>query len=79
LDLPAGAYTVTLSSVGAKVSRSILFKVYVRLPNGQFNQNGFSEFGQDMHNKNHLNQIIKYLYLTIRTKFGNQRQKVMLC
>jgi len=34
-----------------ELSRSILFKVDVRLSNGQFNQNGLSEFGQQMHNK----------------------------
>ncbi|EDN70416.1 conserved hypothetical protein, secreted [Beggiatoa sp. PS] len=34
-----------------ELSRSILFKVDVHLPNGQFNQNGLSEFGQKMHNE----------------------------
>jgi len=70
------------------LSRSLLFKVEVRLPNGQFNQNGLSEFGQDMHNKG--NQCFRSacgdqfifqterggsLYMAMKFDFNNAERK----
>ena len=70
------------------LSRSLLFKVDVRLANGQFNQKGLSEFGQDMHNKG--NQCFRNacgdqflfqterggsLYMAMKFDFNNAERK----
>jgi len=57
-----------------KLSRSLFFKYKVKLPNGQFNQNGLNYFGQNMLNLNDPDRFRKACgdYFIFQTERGAQ-------